>query len=99
MRYRGENLVENSVNEGCRGWDLDDIAGDSVRPVGRAGAPCTSAPSPALNPIERRELAPYYVRTHAICVKKERVVARPFKKKHGAFFSHGKFGRTAGQGY
>jgi hypothetical protein len=29
MRYRGENLVENSVNEGCRGWDLEDIAGDS----------------------------------------------------------------------
>jgi hypothetical protein len=33
MRYRGENLVENSVNEGCRGWDLEDIAGDSLRPV------------------------------------------------------------------
>jgi hypothetical protein len=31
MRYRGENLVENSVNEGCRGWDLEDIAGDSLR--------------------------------------------------------------------
>jgi hypothetical protein len=30
MRYRGENLVENSVNEGCRGWDLEDIAGDSL---------------------------------------------------------------------
>jgi hypothetical protein len=23
-------LVENSVNEGCRGWDLEDIAGDSL---------------------------------------------------------------------
>jgi hypothetical protein len=32
MRYRGENLVENSVNEGCRGWDLEDIAGDSLIP-------------------------------------------------------------------
>jgi hypothetical protein len=31
MRYRGENLVENSVNEGCRGWDLEDMAGDSLR--------------------------------------------------------------------
>jgi hypothetical protein len=30
MRYRGENLVENSVNEGRRGWDLEDIAGDSL---------------------------------------------------------------------
>jgi hypothetical protein len=30
MRYRAENLVENSVNEGCRGWDLEDIAGDSL---------------------------------------------------------------------
>jgi hypothetical protein len=30
MRYRGENLVENSVNEGCRGWNLEDIAGDSL---------------------------------------------------------------------
>jgi hypothetical protein len=31
MRYRGENLVENSVNEGCRGWNLKDIAGDSLK--------------------------------------------------------------------
>jgi hypothetical protein len=31
MRYRGENFVENSVNEGCRGWNLKDIAGDSLR--------------------------------------------------------------------
>jgi hypothetical protein len=31
MRYRGENLVENSVNEGCRGWDLEDIAEDSLK--------------------------------------------------------------------
>jgi hypothetical protein len=30
MRYREENLVENSVNEGRRGWDLEDIAGDSL---------------------------------------------------------------------
>jgi hypothetical protein len=30
MRYRGDNFVENSVNEGCRGWDLKDIAGDSL---------------------------------------------------------------------
>jgi hypothetical protein len=36
MRYRGENLVENSVNEECRGWDLEDIAGDSLRERGRA---------------------------------------------------------------
>jgi hypothetical protein len=35
MRYRGENLVENSVNEGCRGWDLEDIAGDSLISVVR----------------------------------------------------------------
>jgi hypothetical protein len=34
MRYRGENLIENSVNEGCRGWDLEDIAGDSLMPLG-----------------------------------------------------------------
>jgi hypothetical protein len=31
MRYRGENLIENSVNEECRRWDLEDIAGDSLR--------------------------------------------------------------------
>jgi hypothetical protein len=30
MRYRRENFVENSVNEGCRGWNLKDIAGDSL---------------------------------------------------------------------
>jgi hypothetical protein len=30
MRYRGKNLVENSINEGCRGWDLEDIAGNSL---------------------------------------------------------------------
>jgi hypothetical protein len=32
MKYRGENLVENSVNKGCRGWDLEDMGGDSLRP-------------------------------------------------------------------
>jgi hypothetical protein len=31
MRYRGENFVENSVNEGCRGWNLENIAGDSLK--------------------------------------------------------------------
>jgi hypothetical protein len=35
MRYRGENLVENYVNEGCRGWDLEDIAGDSLTATGQ----------------------------------------------------------------
>jgi hypothetical protein len=38
IRYRGENLVENSVNEGCRGWDLEDIAGDSLKPAARPAA-------------------------------------------------------------
>jgi hypothetical protein len=39
MKYRGENLVENSVNERCRGWDLEDIAGDSTPcvPIDRRG--------------------------------------------------------------
>jgi hypothetical protein len=31
MKYRGENLVENSVNKGCRGWDLEDMGGDSLK--------------------------------------------------------------------
>jgi hypothetical protein len=35
MRYRGENLVENSVNEECRGWNSEDIAGDSMIPETR----------------------------------------------------------------
>jgi hypothetical protein len=30
MRYRGENFVENSVNERYREWDLEDIAGDNL---------------------------------------------------------------------
>jgi hypothetical protein len=37
MKYRGENLVENSVNEECRGWDLENIAGDSLSVTIRAG--------------------------------------------------------------
>jgi hypothetical protein len=54
MRYRGENLVENSVNKGCRGWDLEDIAGDSLKAEPTGGGRyllATSALTPTFTPL------------------------------------------------